>query len=84
MDTAELLLTGVEQPLERSGIRGVRGHRERPPPALPHFGGYRLDPVGAAAGDDHIGARVGETEGEHAADAARASYYDGRSAAEIE
>ena len=48
------------------------------------FGRHRLDPVGAAAGDDDIGAGVGETEGEHAADAAGAAHDDGRPAAEIE
>ena len=60
------------------------GIAQRPPAACLDFAGDLLDERRAPPGRDDVGAGVGQTERERAADAARAADDDGDAAGEIE
>ncbi len=53
------------------------------PAALLNLGGDGLDELHAAAARHDVGARVGQPEGEGAADSARTTDNDGRAAGQI-
>ena len=63
--------------------RDVGGNRQRAAAALLDLGGDVFDELHAAAGRDDVGARVGQSERERAADAARTTNDDGRAAGQI-
>ncbi len=84
VDLAEGLDALVAQALERGDVGDIGGDRQRAAAAVLNLGGDVLDELDAAAGRDHVGARVGQTERERAADPARTTDDDGRTAGQIE
>ena len=83
VDLAEGFDALVTQAIERGDVGDVGGDRQRAAAALLNLGGHGLDELHAAAARHDVGARVGQTEGERAADSARTSDNDGRAAGQI-
>ena len=75
---------GVPHPLELGRLRDVSRNAQGAPSAPLDLGGDRLDIRGAPAGDDDVGARVGQAERDGAADAAGAADDNGKAAGKIE
>ena len=68
-----------------SGRRAEMGrHRERRRPERPDLVGDRVEVLRLARGDDHVGARLGEAEGDRAADAPAAARDDRDTAVQAE
>ena len=77
---AECRDNGVAQRRERPLIGDVTGDFQRPPPAPREFRADLIDECLAPARSDHIAARIGQAEREHAADAAGAADHHNRPA----
>jgi hypothetical protein len=70
--------------LERSRLADVGRDSQRTAAAALDLGCHLVDELDAAPGRGHVGARLGEADGDGAPDAARAADDDRRPAAEIE
>ena len=73
VEAAEGLESRLEEPVDLRSAPEMGRNRQRPAAERPDLVGDRVEVLCLAGGHDHVGARLGEAEGDRAADAPAAA-----------